>query len=89
MSCSVADSSWAAMWWKAPTTRASGSSACTSSAEEQAAGGVNSRGPPKVRGTTVLITTLPRHASRASGSVAARPVAGSATYGTSSTTGSS
>src|SRR3989442_10243298 len=64
---------------KAAATFASGKSACASSAEEPAAGGVNRRGPPKVRGPPVLTTTLPRHASRASGSVLARPAAGSAT----------
>src|SRR6266850_2356053 len=79
MSRSASASSWAAMWWKAATTFASGSSACTSSAEEPTAGGVKRRGPPKVSGTTVLTTTLPRHASRASGSVLARPAAGNAT----------
>ncbi len=79
MSCSASASSCAAMWWKAATTFASGSSSCTSSAEEPAGGGVNRRGPPNVSGTTVLTTTLPRHASRVSGSVLARPAAGSAT----------
>ena len=67
------------MWWNAATTRASGSSAWTSSALEPTGGGVNSRGPPKVSGTTVLMTTLPRHPSRVSGRVAPRPLAGSAT----------
>src|SRR5919204_3111947 len=67
------------MWWNAATTFDSGSSACTSSADEPAGGGVNSRGPPKLSATTVLTTTLPRHVSRAGGSVAARPAAGSAT----------
>src|SRR5262245_24542910 len=79
MSCSVAESSCAAMWWNAPTTRASAPSiSCASSADEPWGGGVNRRGPPKVSGTTVETTTLPRHASRTSGSVAARPPAGSA-----------
>src|SRR5919108_5999279 len=76
---SASASSWAAMWWNAATTRASGSRACTSSADDPAAGGVNRRGPPNVSDTTVLTTTLPRQASRASGSVLARPAAGSAT----------
>ena len=61
----------------------SGSSACTSSAAEPAGGGVNRRGPPKVSGTTVLMTTLPRHACRVGGSVADSPVCGSATTTTS------
>ena len=72
------DSSWAAMWWKAATTFASGRSAWASSADDPAGGGVKRRGPPNVSGTTVLITTLPRQASRTSGSVAASPCAGSA-----------
>jgi hypothetical protein len=58
---------------------ASGSSDWTSSALEPIAGGVNSRGPPNVSGTTVLTTTLPRHPSRVSGRVAPRPFAGRAT----------
>src|SRR5687768_6521606 len=83
MAWSASESSWAAMWWKAPTTRASGSKAWTSSPEEPAGGGVNRRPPPNVSGTTVLTTTLPRHASRVSGSVLARPFAGRATTMTS------
>ena len=73
IACSVAESSWAAMWWKAATTFASGRSACASSAEDPAGGGVKSRGPPNVSGTTVEITILLRQASRTSGSVAASP----------------
>src|SRR5215813_4771681 len=71
------------MWWNAATTRASGRSACACSAADPSGGGVNSRGPPKVSGTTVLIATLPRVASRNSGSVAGSPAAGRASTMTS------
>ena len=66
------------MWWNAATTFASGSNACASSADEPAGGGVKRRDPPNVSGTTVEMTTFPRQPSRTSGSVAARPCAGSA-----------
>src|SRR2546428_730111 len=62
----------------AATTFASGISAWASSAEDPAGGGVCRRGPPNVSGTTVETTTLSRQPSRTSGSVAARPSAGSA-----------
>src|SRR5262245_38706588 len=72
------------MCWNAAMTRASPpSSSCASSAEEPCAGGVKSRPPPKVSGTTVLITIFPRHASLMSGSVVARPFAGTASTTTS------
>src|SRR5438128_2863489 len=59
-------------------TFASGSNAWASSADDPAGGGVKRRGPPKVSDTTALITTLSWQPSCASGSVAARPSAGSA-----------
>jgi hypothetical protein len=65
------------MWWNEATTLASGPRiSWASSAEEPCGGGVNSRPPPKVSGTTVLTTILPRQASRTSGSVAGEPVGG-------------
>src|SRR6185503_4499921 len=74
---SPAASSWAALWWKEATTRASGPRiSCASSAAEPCGGGVKRRPPPKVSGTTVLTTVFPRQTSRSSGSVAASPVAG-------------
>src|SRR6266508_348580 len=54
-----------------------------SSADEPCAGGVKSRPPPKVNGTTALITIFPRQASLTSGSVVRSPLAGTASTTTS------
>ena len=65
------------MWWNEATTLASGPEDLLRLLGRGALRRrVNSRPPPKVSGTTVLTTILPRQASRTSGSVAASPLAG-------------
>ena len=79
MAWSVADSSWAAMWWNAATTRASGpSSSCASSAAEPCGRRREEAGAPEGERDHGADHHLAPAGVLTSGRVAARPSAGTA-----------